>query len=613
MTRTLFESFNARNYTPAQVAEIFIPNEDYQLLWRNEHTVVLGPRGSGKTTLFKMLTIQALYAWHDEIALALRQERPFTAIYIPADMHWHHQLTHVEKLLVDAPQFSDSWSRAAVTTSVLLAIVRTFQDRLVHEVSPDQRKEAELCSTLIAEWVMPRSVRCLDAIILGLKSRISEIRRIVNEAVLRGGGDQAALNLVPDYFHLDYFAALDVACTAFDTIFDLPRSSKWAVCLDELEIAPRWLQQLAFSQLRSTEEKYLIKLSTSPLPSIVGTTHATPKQDVRLICIWNHAGRKTDDFSEKLARSVLKRRLGREIDPKAAFGRSTLVLQAEEGVTKYSKGSAEWELIKELASWDTSLRQILVRSGLNPENPSTRDIGIRNTILRKIKPVAMLRHAFLKPGTSGINLRSRKLGTIYYGREAIYRLSDGNPRRLIGILGDLCAKLQKGTNGLDLPLDPNEQAEVLARTSMHFSGYVQALPGGTARFGEHILDLATLLKAIATFFRHRLLGPEFQLDPVGSFTIDSHLSEKVVDLLRLGVYHGAVVHVDPVPDSIETSLRGKRFRLSYMLAPINKLPLTLYDAVSLSSILSSSSKLRVRRALPGILGQQELRLPLEEE
>ena len=58
----LTESFNARNYTPAQVAATFIPNDDYRLLWRNEHTVVLGPRGSGKTTLFKMLTVQALYA-----------------------------------------------------------------------------------------------------------------------------------------------------------------------------------------------------------------------------------------------------------------------------------------------------------------------------------------------------------------------------------------------------------------------------------------------------------------------------------------------------------------------------------------------------------------------
>lgn len=85
----------------------------------------------------------------------------------------------------------------------------------------------------------------------------------------------------------------------------------------------------------------------------------------------------------------------------------------------------------------------------------------------------------------------------------------------------------------------------------------------------------------------------------------------MLDLLRLGVYHGAVVHVDPIPDVIETSLRGKRFRLSYMLAPLNKLPLTLHDSTSLSAILQSSSRLRLRRVLPAIVEQRELPLPTE--
>src|SRR5437773_11791691 len=111
MNSHLYESFNARNYTPAQVAETFISNEDYYDLWRNEHTVVLGPRGSGKTTLFKMLTVQALYSWAHPDAEKLRRNRPFTAIYVPTDMHWHHQLRHAEEQLKDAPRFGFVASR----------------------------------------------------------------------------------------------------------------------------------------------------------------------------------------------------------------------------------------------------------------------------------------------------------------------------------------------------------------------------------------------------------------------------------------------------------------------------------------------------------------------
>lgn len=613
MTSNLYESFNARNSTPAQVAETFIPNEDYEHLWRNEHTVVLGPRGSGKTTLFKMLTVQALYAWDHPMARQLRQSRPFTAIYVPTDMHWHHQLKHVEEHLKRAPRFSEAASRAAVTTNVLLAVARTFQDCLTLPDAPDNRNEAQLCDILKQEWLLPNVLPCLDVLILTLKSRIGEIRRIVNEAIFRNRSDEQ-LQGVPDYFHLDYFAQMDVGCTAFDALFTSARAAKWALCLDELELAPPWLQSLAASQQRSTDEKYLIKLSTSPLPSTLGTTQARPKQDVRLICIWNHAGRRGDDFAEQLARSVLRRRLGSDVLPETLFGRSHLVLQAETKAEKYERGSSEWHLFKDIASWDPGFRDILAHAGLNPEDPVADDVSVRDSVLRKAKPVAMLRRAFLKPtGAGRLSLRSRKLGTIYFGREAVYRVSDGNPRRLIGILGDLCEYISAAKAPTALRLGENEQAEVLTRASLQFSGYIHALPGGNANLGDHNLDLATLLRAIGTFFRQGLFGPEFPLDPVGSFRVDSHINEKVVELLRLGVYHGALVHVDPVPDTIETSLRGKRFRLSYMLAPLNRLPLTLYDAVSLSSILRGSSRLRVKRVLPAIVGQAELGLPIPDK
>ena len=127
------------------------------------------------------------------------------------------------------------------------------------------------------------------------------------------------------------------------------------------------------------------------------------------------------------------------------------------------------------------------------------------------------------------------------------------------------------------------------------------------------IDLATLLRVIGDYFRRRLFGPKFELDPVGSFTVDSHINEEIVELLRLGVYHGAVVYVDPVPDTIESSLRGKRFRLSYMLSPLYKLSLNLHDPISLSTILRTSARLRVKRALPAMLAQRELPLTAQDE
>ena len=161
-------------------------------------------------------------------------------------------------------------------------------------------------------------------------------------------------------------------------------------------------------------------------------------------------------------------------------------------------------------------------------------------------------------------------------------------------------------------LPHNEQADVLTRASINFSAYVSALPGGSVNIGGSTVDLVTVLRAIGDFFRQRMLGPEFPLDPPGSFYVDSNINEQLLELLRLGVYHGALVHIDPVPDTVETTLRGKRFRLSYMLAPRFRLPLNLYDPISLSTILRATFRLRVRRALPALVQQTELMLPTTE-
>ncbi|MGA7745345.1 MAG: hypothetical protein WBP56_04455 [Polyangia bacterium] len=613
MHPTQYDSFNARNHTPQQVAETFVPNEDYRTLWRNEHTVVLGPRGSGKTTLFKMLTVQALYAWDDPYATALRQQRPFTAVYLPADMHWHHQLRHAERTPGLSQGVGEALSRAAVTNAILLALARTFQERLTYEApTVNANIVSGLCTTLVRLWSLPNVIPCLDGIVLALRARTAEIRQFANRIFLHGCTD-AERRSIPDYYNLDYLSSLFVACAEFDQAFRLPQSPKWALCLDELELAPSWLQDLALSQMRSTEENALIKISTSPLPLTLGTTGAAPRHDFRLLTLWNHSSRGDDRFSEELASAVITRRLGSPIAPSALFGSSRITDPDGQSTSmvKYQQGSAEWVLFRDLATWDKSFRNLLVEKNIDPTNPVCADVALRDSVLRKARPIALLREAFLK-GDSPIGAvgRSRKLATVYYGREAIWRIADGNPRRLIGILDDLLARAKQDTDGKWLAIPENEQADTLRKASAQFVAYVKTLPEGSMAVASRHLDLFTILQTVAAYFRRRLLGTEFPLDPIGSFKVDSSADDQLLEVLRVGVYHGALVHVDPLPDSLETNIRGKRFRLSFMLSPVYRLPLTVYDPISLDSILKASERIRVRRAR--LLREKQMSLPVSK-
>ena len=62
-----------------------------------------------------------------------------------------------------------------------------------------------------------------------------------------------------------------MGCCAFQEIFKNTsfvnqKKFKWALCFDELEIAPEWLQKKIYTEyLRSTNQSLLFKITSTPL------------------------------------------------------------------------------------------------------------------------------------------------------------------------------------------------------------------------------------------------------------------------------------------------------------------------------------------------------------
>jgi hypothetical protein len=92
---SVFESFNARALSPESVARTFIPSEKFAELAARCHSIVIGPRGSGKTSLLKMLQTTALETWNHEEAGEYRSRIDYTGVFIATDISWKEQLRSI--------------------------------------------------------------------------------------------------------------------------------------------------------------------------------------------------------------------------------------------------------------------------------------------------------------------------------------------------------------------------------------------------------------------------------------------------------------------------------------------------------------------------------------
>ena len=585
----LSDSFNARHQRAIDVADCFVPTEDFDTIRKNRHAIILGPRGSGKTTLLKMLTQRAYKRWSEQRGET--ELLPFTSIYVPTDIHWHHQLLYAKELLVRAPRFYRCSSTAAVNTCVQLALVESFLELIEIDPSLKEDQEVQLCNLLISSWGLGATIPKLPFVHLELKRRIVDIGAGLNRVI----EDQLFDENIPKqerWFYEDFLAITDHAVSAFDACFSRSGENKWALCFDELELAPTWLQERLFRLARSASQKIILKLSSSPNPETTETGQATPSEDFDLIKLWRSSMVKRRQFCEQLATRVLVRKGYIDVSPVSFLGESIssdIEVSEEEDSAPYSPGSEEWRAIKEVASWDESLRSLLIKKDIDPDDPQPKNQSQKDAVLRKIKPVVFLRAKFSKIVDGKIRRRGRRASVGYHGATAVFDLSDGNPRRLIRIFESLCDAARIESHEGTKKVSQISQRKVLLNVAYLFKNYLERIPGAHLQVTMNGVNITLyqLLREIGKYFSSQILVGPFPLDAKTTFVVDSAVGDDVVGLLKVASYHGAIVRVDQSETEFMTDLRGGRFRLCYTLAPIFPLPLRVMGEANLSNALEN--------------------------
>jgi energy-coupling factor transporter ATP-binding protein EcfA2 len=604
-TPSIFDVFNARQLTPQQVANTFVPPPHFDNLVKPTHTLVMGPRGSGKTTLLKMLHPAALEAWSHPEASKYRSAINYTGVFVATDINWSEQVRSLGDGRLDADS-QRMFAKAAFTTQILQALLTSMLYRLNpkkgeglvshRRVKMDEVSEKAIATEIISCWHIDRTVPTLEGIYYALSRRLSQIRVLASQEAYRDVAARTARIADIKFLHLDFQTAASVAVDVFNTKAK-ETGARWALLFDELELAPEWIRAMLIRYLRSVDETFLFKITLSPYSVDVkkemdGIDSPAARQDFEPIRLWYPNKETGYPFCRKLLDGMLASKGLESATPDELFGPSAFSTTREEASKKnnaYRPDSILGRQFRSLANIDATFADYLNRKHIDLDRLGQLVGSRRASELRKVRSVVVLRNYFRafpdQEQSSSAKLqyrRSRKVPSVYGGGDSLFAMVEGNPRWFIGIVGELINRAAK------FPVPASQQVHEVIHAASVFRAMLRTIPYKSSSSSSR--GLLSLLDPIGDYFSNAAIDMPFEPDPPCSFIVDAHTEPEQLKALGMALNAGAIVFAPDEDDlGIVDNPKGKRFRLSFILAPQYCIPLVLGRSISLSEVLRRSA------------------------
>ncbi|MBP1631347.1 MAG: hypothetical protein H6Q15_2240 [Bacteroidetes bacterium] len=595
--RFFAESFNARYMTFDEVANTFIKTADFERVIENCHTILMGSRGCGKTTLLKMLHPKALYHWDSKDAIAIKNRIPFYGIYIPSDRQWSRQLENFEKRFDHHIDFVKNVSRGLVNLNILIALCSTFNSLLELINKENSEEEIMLCKYLIQCWELERPI---TPTLYAITQKLNFYVRDINVAVNKG---DTGINL-PKCFMYDFYDIVGLGINAFEEVFKYEsffqsREFRWALCFDELEVAPKWLfDDLVQKCLRSRNQKILLKMTSTPDSDIdynpIGKKTPSKKDDYEIIKMWVYNSRSQTewrDFCDRYTLNLLYKRFQKKLDPSKIFGDYNIddamtgslnINSYERDTNQFYPGGIAYEVFRNLSVIDKSFYRFLLKKGVDPLNPSPIEKSQESPVHRKIKPLVYYRYYFRKEGSK----RSRKIVLFNHGKKHIYDLSDGNLRAFVNLMNELLKNVKLDSEGNPQKIKLNTQARVIEQFSKeYFYPRIVFYPDSNIQYYNKIISLQKIIDLIGNFFFEKIVTDNFSADPYSFFRFDDNCPKEFHRFLEIALESGGILMTEEEANVKGVRKGSKVYRLAYSLYPFYNLPQRDYNVIDLSRIL----------------------------
>lgn len=612
--QTLFEGLNARKLSSREIAASFVMPEQFHQLLGPDHTLLIGPRGSGKTTLLRMLQGESLMAWQGSQAEQSRAAINYSSIFVPSDRLWASQVAAGTSLA------RSRLGEAAFTTQVLIAFVETILYRLgeyaedgqdvFQPVALNGSEEADLVAECADGWGLTTRGRSLFGLQAALDRRLAQISDLLDATSAEGGEGEPPIRLP----NLGLLAALRLGIRSVNR---QTRQSghRWALLLDEMELAPESIHSALTASLRGGEPNLVLKLSFSPYDRYVAPAPQVggAAVDHDFVAIYLSAGQRgTRRFTNELLARMMKQNVLGGVSATRALGQSRIDNSGQTWREQnYGPESEQYRLITRLRAEDASFAAFLQRRGVD-EATDLRHLSYArmSSTIRKAYPLLVFRDALLHLSDGEYRRRTdRSKPTGYFsGADAVIAALEGNPRWIKATFSQMLVSYDAEKR--EIPRAA--QYDVLVEAARRFESLLRLLPPDGA---DHSLSVLDLVDAVARYFSDRTLG-KFTADPPSVFLVDEGHSEAVLGAVRAAVTAGALIHVrsDSSPPVLTDVVR-ERFRVAHLLTVRRnrEVPFRLGTSISLSRILKAAEVRAVAEGPgPGRAAEDVLELMWDE-
>ena len=550
ITSNIHESFNAKNLTIKKLCESFIINEHFHKLAGSDHSIMIGPRGSGKTTLMKMLQIEALSQWEAIEASNYRSKIAYSGVFIPTDRLWKKQYENL------TDKYHDNVKKLRALDSIfvfhvlerLSYVVEVRSNRLnpslFRGVLLSKNDEVSMVNELSAIWHVNPKINTLKS--LNIEMASSKYR--LSNYIIDDQEDKDYYNDLAFFDIENMVGLLELSVKIINAYFQ-EGDAKWCFLFDELELAPESIVQPLIDRLRGGPENIIFKLSLSPYHSDIKITENSnspmDKQDYTFINLSNVKDDVGQRFSKQLCQKI--------------FDRYDFLGDIESFFSEPKKKNNKI-VFEELVEKDPTFSEYLIQNKIDLSKFEEYKESNKLTLIRKIQFVAHLRNEFI--GKS-FRLKGRRRAVDYYsGFKKICKALEYNPRMLISITNLIAESFVADKKKPKISV--NEQISALEEVYNSYVALLNTIPIDVDGYDT----LYSLVDGLAKEISFYIKGDRFYPEPYGYFSF----SEEPGDDLRKAVGYALNAGAFVIDDSDRGananigSLHGINFRLSYIFS-----------------------------------------------